>query len=140
MAPRRVAQGRFFALEPWRVAETGFSAEDLGFVETVFALGNGNLGVRGEFDEGYPRTISGGIPGTYLNGVHIRHPINYGESAPGFPVEGDHMPAVMSARRLDVAVNGRCATAASPRTGASLTCVPAWCAGAHNGCCPTGPS
>ena len=41
---------------PWRIAEARFSPDRLGAHESVFAVGNGYLGVRGAPEEGTPRT------------------------------------------------------------------------------------
>ena len=41
-----------FPYEPWRVTEHGFSARDLRENESVFALGNGFIGLRGNLEEG----------------------------------------------------------------------------------------
>jgi alpha,alpha-trehalose phosphorylase len=50
--------------EPWRLREVGFDADRVGRTESLFALSNGHLGVRGLLDEGEPCDL----PGTYLNG------------------------------------------------------------------------
>jgi alpha,alpha-trehalose phosphorylase len=41
-------------VEPWAVAETAYTPEILGQAESVFALANGYLGLRGNLDEGDP--------------------------------------------------------------------------------------
>ncbi|MGH9114346.1 MAG: hypothetical protein ACRDWW_00805, partial [Acidimicrobiales bacterium] len=53
-----------YEVAPWRVSESGFRPEILAQSESVFALSNGYLGLRGNLDEGEPA----GVPGTYLNG------------------------------------------------------------------------
>ncbi|WDZ87972.1 glycoside hydrolase family 65 protein [Micromonospora cathayae] len=58
-----------------RVAET----------ESIFALSNGWLGWRGNLDEGEPY----GMPGSYLNGLHERHGIDYPEDGYAFPQHSD---------------------------------------------------
>src|SRR2546430_2352430 len=52
------------AVEPWSVHETALSLDHLARTESLFALSNGHIGVRGNLDEGEPH----GLPGTYLNG------------------------------------------------------------------------
>ena len=52
--------------------------------ETLFALSNGYLGMRGSFDEGEPASR----PGTLLNGFHETWPIVYPEAAYGFATTG----------------------------------------------------
>ncbi len=39
-----------FTLEPWRLRETGVDVERLAHSESVFALANGHLGLRGNLD------------------------------------------------------------------------------------------
>ncbi|WP_217915481.1 glycoside hydrolase family 65 protein [Miltoncostaea marina] len=51
---------------PWIVREPALDPRRLGLAESVFALANGHLGLRGNLDEGEPRAIAG----TYLNGFH----------------------------------------------------------------------
>ncbi|HEY4615251.1 MAG TPA: hypothetical protein VIG75_07320, partial [Citricoccus sp.] len=36
-----------FQTGPWHVRETGLDPDALGLAESVFALGNGHLGLRG---------------------------------------------------------------------------------------------
>ena len=72
-----------FPVDPWRVRETTL---DLGLIaesESIFALANGHLGLRGNLDEGEPR----GLGGTYLNGFYESYPLVYGER--GFQRAGD---------------------------------------------------
>ncbi|MGJ5634529.1 glycoside hydrolase family 65 protein [Nostoc sp. CALU 1950] len=50
----------------WNVIETEFDPTQLHHKETVFTLGNGLLGVRGTFEEGY----SEDFPATLIHGVY----------------------------------------------------------------------
>jgi kojibiose phosphorylase len=50
----------------WEIIETSFNPKELHHKETVFTLGNGYLGVRGSFEEGYIHEHSG----TIINGVY----------------------------------------------------------------------
>ncbi len=65
--------------EPWRLVESAWDEQYADRAETVFAVGNGYLGVRGTHDEGRP-SLS---PGTFLNGFHETWPITHGEDAYG---------------------------------------------------------
>ena len=53
-----------FSVEPWAVTEPQLRLDLLAQTESIFALSNGHIGLRGNLDEGEPH----GIPGTYLNG------------------------------------------------------------------------
>jgi beta-phosphoglucomutase len=50
----------------WFITEEAFVPEELHHKETVFTLGNGYLGTRGSFEEGYP----GARPATLIHGVY----------------------------------------------------------------------
>jgi alpha,alpha-trehalose phosphorylase len=70
-----------FPVEPWVVRETHLDIERLAQTESVFALANGHIGLRGNLDEGEPA----GLPGTYLNGFYEVRPLPYAEAAYGDP-------------------------------------------------------
>ncbi len=52
--------------------------------ESLLSLGNGYLGVRGNFEEGYKDAYKS-IRGTYINAFHDETEINYGEKLHAFP-------------------------------------------------------
>jgi trehalose/maltose hydrolase-like predicted phosphorylase len=68
-------------VEPWCVRECGLDLDLLAQSESLFALSNGHIGLRGNLDEGEPR----GIPGTYLNSFYEVRPLPYAEPAYGYP-------------------------------------------------------
>jgi alpha,alpha-trehalose phosphorylase len=70
-----------YPCEPWCLHEAHLDLDFLAQSESLFALANGHLGLRGNLDEGEPRAISG----TYLNGFYESVPLEYGESAYGNP-------------------------------------------------------
>jgi alpha,alpha-trehalose phosphorylase len=70
-----------FPAEPWAIREKGIDLNVLSQAESVFALSNGHLGLRGNLDEGEPH----GLPGTYLNSVYEDRPQPYGEAGYGYP-------------------------------------------------------
>ena len=65
-----------FAVEPWCVRETELHLDHLAQSESVFALANGHIGLRGNLDEGEPA----GVPGTYLNAFYELRPLPYAEA------------------------------------------------------------
>jgi alpha,alpha-trehalose phosphorylase len=73
-----------FQTEPWVVREQGLDLDAIAQTESIFALSNGHLGLRANFDEGEPRALSG----TYLNGFYESYPLSYGESGFGFAEDG----------------------------------------------------
>ena len=68
----------------WTLSNHSLSQEDLLNLESLFALGNGYLGVRGNFEEGYHDELTS-IRGTYQNAFHDIVDIPYGEKLYGFP-------------------------------------------------------
>jgi alpha,alpha-trehalose phosphorylase len=62
-----------FAVEPWTVRESGLDLAALGHTESVFALANGHIGLRGNLDEGDPHSM----PGRYLNSFFEMRPLPY---------------------------------------------------------------
>ncbi|MGV8977802.1 MAG: glycoside hydrolase family 65 protein [Cellulomonas sp.] len=63
------------------MSETTLDLSLLAQSESLFALSNGHIGLRGNLDEGEPY----GIPGTYLNSFYERKPLPYAEPGYGFP-------------------------------------------------------
>ena len=61
--------------EPWSFVERGITIDRLPQSESLFALANGHIGLRGNLDEGEPV----GTHGTYLNGFYESYPLQYGE-------------------------------------------------------------
>jgi len=73
-----------FSVEPWALRETGLDLDRLAQSESIFALANGHLGLRGNLDEGEPH----GLPGTYVNGLYEVRPLPHAEPAYGDPEAG----------------------------------------------------
>jgi alpha,alpha-trehalose phosphorylase len=73
-----------FPPEEWRIVEARYSERYFERAETVFALSNGYLGVRGTFEEGHPALA----PGTFVNGFHETWPMLYAEPAYGLARTG----------------------------------------------------
>lgn len=61
----------------WTVRETQFEPDQFRYRETVFTIGNGYLGTRGSFEEGYSQASSA----TFIHGVYDEVPIVYTELA-----------------------------------------------------------
>ncbi len=79
-----MSAGAAFTVEPWCLRETRLELDDLSRTESLFALSNGHVGIRGNLEEGEPF----GLPGTYLNGVYEQRPLPYAEAGYGFPEDG----------------------------------------------------
>ncbi|MBN3896916.1 MAG: beta-phosphoglucomutase [Nostoc sp. NOS(2021)] len=68
-------RSRHFIYTDWILIENQFDPEQLQSKETVFTIGNGYLGTRGSFEEGYPH----GSPATFIHGVYDDVPVVYTE-------------------------------------------------------------
>jgi len=81
MTPNNFEQENGEREHPWQIVEHDFHLEEALLNETLFALGNGYLGMRGTFEEGLGRAA---LEGTYINGFYESAPIIYGEKFQGF--------------------------------------------------------
>ena len=89
-----------FSTEPWQVRETSLELDLLAQSESLFALSNGHLGLRGNLDEGDPH----GIPGTYLGGFYESHPLPYAERGYGYPEAGQTVVDVTNGKLVRLLV------------------------------------
>jgi alpha,alpha-trehalose phosphorylase len=89
-----VIQHPAFPIEPWALRERELHLDMLAQTESVFALANGHLGLRGNLDEGEPF----GLPGTYLAGFYEVRPLPYAEAAYGDPEDGQSVVNVTNGK------------------------------------------
>src|SRR5712691_3250214 len=90
-----------FPVEEWSVREMGLHLDTLAQTESIFALGNGHIGLRGNFDEGEPH----GLPGTYLNGFYETRPLPYAEAGYGYPEAGQTVVNVTNGKIIRLLVD-----------------------------------
>ncbi|YAL83895.1 glycoside hydrolase family 65 protein [Dermacoccaceae bacterium W4C1] len=76
-----------FPIEDWCLTENRFDATDLGVTESLFAVGNGYLGLRGNYEE----SRDAHSDGTFVNGFHETWPIHHAEQAFGLASVGQSM-------------------------------------------------
>lgn len=88
----------------WHLKTNRYNTAKQELEESLFMVGNGYLGVRGSFEEGYPSGSS--IRGTYINGLYDRVPMVHAEMAFGFPTEQDKQPRVMDTQTCEVWLDG----------------------------------
>ena len=93
--------GPSYGVEPWAVPERELRLDALEQTESVFALSNGHIGMRGNLDEGDPY----GLSGTYLNGVHELRPLPYAETAYGNPEAAETVINVTDGKLLRLLVD-----------------------------------
>lgn len=90
-----------YPVNPWKIIETSFYPRFLAQTETLFSLGNGYLGLRGNFEEGYPCFQQG----TFINGFHETWPIVYSEGAYGFAKTGQTMLNVTDSKGISLYID-----------------------------------
>jgi alpha,alpha-trehalose phosphorylase len=91
---------RHFTAGPWSVRERALDLERLAQSESIFALSNGHLGLRGNLDEGEPSAM----PGTYLNGFFETRPLPYAEAGYGYPEAGQTVVNVSDGKAIRLTV------------------------------------
>ena len=87
--------------DEWRIVEAAWTPQYSGRAETVFALANGYVGIRGTLDEGRPSLEAG----TYISGFHETWPIVHAEEAYGLARVGQSMVDAPDATVLELFVD-----------------------------------
>ena len=90
-----------YGAEPWSLTESSLDIDLIAQSESVFALSNGHIGLRGNLDEGEPH----GLPGTYLNSLYEDRPLPYAEAGYGFPDTGQSVINVTNGKIIRLLVN-----------------------------------
>ena len=90
-----------YGAEPWSLTESSLDLNLIAQSESVFALSNGHIGMRGNLDEGDPH----GLPGTYLNSLYEDRPLPYAEAGYGFPDMGQTVINVTNGKIIRLLVN-----------------------------------
>lgn len=85
----------------WKLTKSEIDHQNLLLDESLLSLGNGYLGVRGNFEEGYTNTYSS-IRGTYINAFHDETEINYGEKLYAFPEIQQKILNVIDAQTIHI--------------------------------------
>jgi alpha,alpha-trehalose phosphorylase len=90
-----------YPVDPWSLRETQLDLDLLAQSESLFALSNGHIGLRGNLDEGEPH----GLPGTYLNSLYELRPLPYAEAGYGFPESGQTIVNVTNGKLIRLLVD-----------------------------------
>lgn len=90
-----------YPADEWNVIERRFCPEFLAQTETIFALGNGYLGIRGCPEEGNPHVENS----TLINGFYETRPIVYGEEAYGFAKTGQTICNVTDSKTIKLFID-----------------------------------
>jgi alpha,alpha-trehalose phosphorylase len=90
-----------YPADEWNVIEKAFHPEFMAQSETMVALGNGYLGMRGCPEEGGPNAENA----TLINGFYETWPIVYGEEAYGFAKTGQTICNVADGKAIKLFVD-----------------------------------
>jgi len=90
-----------FTVDPWSIPERELHLDLLGQTESIFALSNGHIGLRGNLEEGEPSFT----PGTFLNSFYEIRPLPYAESAYGNPEAGQTLINVTDGKVIRLLVD-----------------------------------
>ena len=81
----------YIQIDPWKIIEEGFDPENNRVSESIFSLGNGRFGIRGNFEENYS---GDSLQGSYVAGIYYPDPTRVGWWKNGYP---DYYAKVLNA-------------------------------------------
>ncbi len=73
---------KYLVEDPWKIIESGFDPTNSEVSESIFSVGNGFMGVRGNFEEGYGGDT---LPGSYFAGIYYPDKTRVGWWKNGYP-------------------------------------------------------
>ena len=91
-----------YPYEAWSLSEETYDEANNQRSESLFAIGNGYIGMRGNFEEGFYGMLGTSVTGNYLNGFYDSEPIVYPEGAYGYPERNHAMLNVTNAQRVEL--------------------------------------
>jgi alpha,alpha-trehalose phosphorylase len=90
-----------YPVDEWKIIENRYYPQFLAGTETLFALSNGYLGMRGCFEEDTPVEQDG----TFVNAFYESWPIVYGEEAYGFAKTGQTIVNVPNSKIIKLYID-----------------------------------
>ena len=94
---------RIFEIDPWKVITHNFDPENKRLQESMTAIGNDYMGMRGNFEEGYS---GDSLQGTYLAGVWFPDKTRVGWWKNGYPKYFGKTPNAPSFIGIGITING----------------------------------
>ena len=85
----------------WQLINNELNQQSLLNTESLFSLGNGYLGVRSNFEEGYKEGMTT-VRGTYLNAFYDNIEILYGEKLYGFPETKQKLVNIIDSQTIEI--------------------------------------
>ena len=87
----------------WIISDNSLNVEDLLKNESIFNVSNGYIGIRGNFEEKYPKNYTT-IRGTYINAFYEDVSIHYGEKAYAFPETMQKIVNIIDAQDINIII------------------------------------
>lgn len=94
---------RLFEIHPWKIQTNALAVEDKRLQESLTAIGNGYMGMRGNFEEGYSGDTH---EGTYLAGIWYPDKTRVGWWKIGYPEYFGKVINAMNFIQTGILVNG----------------------------------
>ncbi|WP_125573215.1 glycoside hydrolase family 65 protein [Levilactobacillus huananensis] len=95
---------RIFEVQPWHVITHTFDPQDKRLQESMTSLGNGYMGMRGNFEEGYSGDT---LQGIYLGGIWYPDKTRVGWWKNGYPKYFGKVVNAVNFMKLPVEINGQ---------------------------------
>ncbi|MGM0409519.1 MAG: family 65 glycosyl hydrolase domain-containing protein [Bacillota bacterium] len=93
----------YFNYDEWKIIEEGFNAEKNELAESIMSLGNGHMGMRGNFEEEYSGSS---LQGTYIAGVYYPDKTRVGWWKNGYPEYYAKVPNATNFIAINIKING----------------------------------
>ena len=94
---------RTFDVSPWHIVTTKLNPDDKRLQESMTSLANGNLGMRGFFEEGYSGDT---LPGIYIGGVWFPDKTKVGWWKNGYPKYFGKVINAINFIKVGIKING----------------------------------
>jgi maltose phosphorylase len=94
---------QYFKVDEWCIIEEGFDPKENRVAESIFSLGNGHMGQRANFEEGYS---GDSLQGSYMAGVYYPDKTRVGWWKNGYP---EYFAKVLNSTNwigIDIVING----------------------------------
>ncbi len=91
-----------YPLNPWQIIEEEYPLKYNLLSETIFAMANGYIGIRGSFEEGLNENSSRSIDGIYLNGFYETVPIPHAERGYGYAANSQTLLNVTDSKIIEL--------------------------------------
>jgi len=88
---------------PWHIIEDSFDLEQIEFAESIFSLGNGRMGTRGNFEEDFS---GDSLQGSYMGGIYYPDKTRVGWWKVGYPAYYAKVPNMVNWLGIRVNIEG----------------------------------